>query len=285
MGCILINEACVKLTSYGKISLVVICLLIIPVGRVAAETCQDPDRRVDFGVWLRDYKWAEYADDGNKLLEETGNHYGLTCNVESAKNVVGWRLGGNFFIGEVDYDGQTWTDIPVKTDVFYVGTKISCDAVPGYRLETGLWLKAFAGLGGELWFRDLADTKTPAGDPVRGAEEWWGCLYGRMGVGAEYPVTEEIAVFAEYGVKLPIYARNEANFFVSGSPSAGLEPEMDFSGFGHIGFRWRQWGARVAYDSLRFDRSDAVSSGIYDLYQPRSESDVYSLEIFWSSGF
>jgi hypothetical protein len=103
-----------------------------------------------------------------------------------------------------------------------------------------------------------------------------------MGLGLEYPVTEEIAVFGEAGVKLPIYARNEADFHISGDSKVGLEPEMDFSGFGSIGCRWREWGIKAAYDSLRFDRSDLKSAGQFDLYQPDSKSDVYSVEFFWS---
>ncbi|MBC2716751.1 MAG: hypothetical protein HF978_15715 [Desulfobacteraceae bacterium] len=269
----------------GKILFIIIIGLLIPLHSIGAESPSEDDQRVDFGVYIQDYKWAEYADDGNKLLEETGNLYGVACDFESTKNIVGWRNGINFFIGQVDYDGRTWTDMPVKTDVLYVGTKLYFDVVPGYRLDSGLWLKSFAGIGGEFWLRDLDDTKTSNGDPVMGAREWWGCVYGRLGLGAEYPVAEEMAVFAEAGVKLPIYTRNEANFFVSGSPSAGLEPAQVVSGFGDIGFRWKQWGAKVSYDSLRFDRSDVVSSGMFDLYQPRSESDVYSVEIFWSSGF
>ncbi len=279
------NEASVKFEKCVIILFGIIIALVIPLHSIGAESPLEDERRVDFGLWIRDYKWAEYADDGNKLLEETGNFYGLACDIESTKNIVGWRSGVNLFFGEVDYTGRTWTDLPVTTDVLYVGTKIYVDVVPGYRLDSGLWLKPFAGLVGEFWLRDLDDTKTSDGSPVMGAREWWGCVYGRLGLGAEYPIAEEIVVFAEGGVKLPVYARNEAEFFVSGSPSAGLEPEQDFSGFGNIGLRWKQWGARIAYDSLRFDRSDAVSVGMFDLYQPRSESDVYSVEVFWTSGF
>ena len=276
------NEAFVKFRKCGKILPVIICAIFIFVKSTGAETSQKPDRRLDVGIWIHDYKWTEYADNGNKLLEEAGNLYGVTCDMESTKNIVGWRSGINLFFGQVDYDGQTWTDLPVKTDVLYVGTKIYADVVPGYRLDSGLWLKSFAGLGGEFWLRDLDDTKTSAGDPVKGAREWWGCVYGRLGFGAEYPLTQEIGIFTEAGLKLPIYARNEAKFLVSGSPSADLEPEQDFSGFGNIGLRWKQWGARVSYDALRFDRSDVVSSGMFDLYQPKSKSDVYSVEVFWS---
>ncbi len=281
------NEACVKPEKYGTILLVIIfaVLVLIPLQSRGTENPSKNKLRINLGVSIQDYKWAEYADNGNKLLEETGNLYGLTCDVESKKNVINWRNGIHFFIGQVDYDGQTWTELPVKTDVFYAGTKIYGDIVPGYRFDSGLWLKSFAGIGGEFWLRDLDDTKTSDGVSVRGSREWWGCVYGRLGLGAEYPVSEEIAVFAEAGVKLPIYARNEVNFYVSGSPGAGLEPEQDVSGFANVGLRWKQWGVKASYDSLRFDRSDAVSSGIFNLYQPKSESDGYSVEVFWSKGY
>jgi hypothetical protein len=275
----------VKFNKSGSVFFVIIFTILISKNFVWAENVSTKKYRADFGVQLQDYKWKEYADDGKQLLDETGNRYALTCDIASIKKKPGWRSGINFFWGEVDYNGRTWTDIPVTTDVWYAGTKLYVDAVPGYRFDSGLWLKAFAGLGGEFWLRDLDDTKTPAGDPVNGAREWWGCIYGRAGLGAEYPVAKEMVAFAEGGIKLPIYARNEANFLVSGNPSAGLEPEQDFSGFGNIGLRWKQWGAKVSFDSLRFDRSDAVSSGMYNLYQPKSESDVYSLEIFWTKAF
>ncbi len=274
-----------KFEKYTTVFWVILLVVLIPLHSIGAESLSEDKRRVDFGLQVQDYKWAEYDYHGNKLLEESGNRYGLTCDFEFIKNIISWRFGGNFFLGEVDYDGQTWTGLPVKTDVLYAGTKIYGDIVPGYRLNCGLWLKSFIGLGGEFWLRDLNDTKTDAGDPVQGSREWWGSLYGRMGLGAEYPVTENIRIFSEAGVKLPVYARNEANFFVSGNPSVGLEPKQDFSGFGNLGLRWKQWGAKVSYDSLRFDRSDAVSSGMYDLYQPESKSDVYSIEVFWSKGF
>lgn len=270
---------------YKKIMMMIIAITVIPVSSMGQTTPMRSGLRADFGIFCHDYKWAEYADNGPKLLEESGNIVGFTCDIASQKKMIGWRSGADIFFGEVDYDGQTWTGEPVQTDVLYVGAKLFCDFVPGYRFKFGLFLKPFAGLGGEFWLRDLADTKTADGDPVSGAEEWWGCIYGRMGIDVEYPLTKDMVIFSGNGIKVPFYARNEANFLVSGSPSAGLEPEQDFSVFASFGLRWKQWGAKISYDSLRFDRSDAVSSGTYDLYQPKSESDVYSVEVFWSKPF
>lgn len=243
------------------------------------------DRRVEWGISIQDYKWAEYSEDGSKLLEETGFLYTLAYDFESLNKYIGWRNGADLFFGQVDYDGQTWTEIPVKTDVLYIGTKMYLDAVPNYRLDSGLLLKAFIGIGGEWWFRDIDDTRTEMGDPVKGSEEWWWCVYGRLGAGAKYPVSKELDIFTEAGVKIPVYARNDANLFVIGAPSARLEPDQDISVFGNIGIRWKQLAVKFAYDSLRFDRSDKVTSGTFELYQPKSEADIYSLEVNWSIRF
>ncbi|MGB9499606.1 MAG: hypothetical protein ACKVE4_07605 [Dissulfuribacterales bacterium] len=87
-------------------------------------------RRIDLGISIQDYKWAEYSEDGSKLLEETGFRYTLAFDFESLNKYVGWRNGVNLFLGQVDYKGQAWSELPVKTDVLYIGTKIYLDAVP-----------------------------------------------------------------------------------------------------------------------------------------------------------
>lgn len=269
-----------KLFFWALIGLLAVAVsLWSPLMAAAGEAVHRP---LDVGVFIQDYKWAEYGDDGGRMLEETGNLFGMSLDYASRREKIGWRTGGRFFLGEVDYDGRTWSDIPVTTDVFYFGFRGYADAAPVYRLDMGLGLTPFLGLGAELWLRDLEDTRTPDGAAVNGAREWWGCVYGRLGLGLDYPVAEDMVVFMEAGAKLPIYARNEAEFRLDGDPTVGLEPEMDFSGFGCVGFRWKAWGIRLSYDSLRFDRSDTESAGHYALYQPDSESDVTTLEIFWS---
>ena len=243
------------------------------------------DRRIDLGISIQDYKWAEYSEDGSKLLEETGFRYTLAFDFESLNKYVGWRNGVNLFLGQVDYKGQTWSELPVKTDVLYIGTKIYLDAVPNYRFDSGLLLKVFSGIGGEWWFRDLDDTQTKAGDPVSGSEEWWWCVYGRLGTGVEYSILKDLDIFTEVGVKIPITARNNANLYIKDAPRARLEPNQDISAFGDIGIRWKHLAVKFAYDSLRFDRSDKVTSGTLELFQPKSKADIYSLEVYWSKRF
>jgi len=251
----------------GICSLMVVFVMLVSSGISGAASGQAPeqkkhdqkkiDRRFDWGISIQDYKWSEYLENGSKLLEETGLLYTLAFDFESLgkyagwRKYVGWRSGVNLFLGQVDYDGQTWSKLPVKTDVLYIGTKMYLDAVPTYRFDFGLRVKGFAGIGGRWWLRDLDDTKT----------------------------------FTEVGVKIPITARNNANLYVKGASRARLEPEQDISAFGDIGIRWKELAVKFSYNSLRFDRSDKVTAGTLELYQPKSKADIYSLEVSWSKRF
>ena len=264
----------------------IFCIAVMAVfnGQALAESMQAPEIRADFGVSVSDFKWAEYSDAGNRLLQETGQIYGMDMDVVSLGRRFGWQGGAEAFLGEVDYDGRTWSEVPVQTDVLYAGGAMYGDGVVCFRPVPGLMLKSFAGLGAKAWLRDLDDTQTAAGVPVQGAEEWWGCVYGRLGVGGNLVFCGDWEVFTSGGVKLPIYAGSEVDFQLSGSDWTGLEPEMTVSGFGDVGLRWRQLGIKLSCDFLRFDRSDSVSAGRYNLYQPESKADVYKAELFWSFG-
>lgn len=263
-----------------------LCLVMLVVfhGRAVAEIGSIPETRVDLGLSAADFKWAEYGQAGDRMLEETGTLYGLDMDVSCLHQRYGWQGGAGAFFGEADYDGQTWSGIPVRTDATYAGIALYGDGVIGFRPLTGLVLKAFAGLGARAWMRDLEDTRTAVGVPVQGAEEWWGCLYGRLGVGAALAFWRGWEAFVSGGVKLPIYARNEADFQLIGGDWAHLEPEMALSGFGEAGLRRGRLGMKISWEPLRFDRSDTVSAGRYNLYQPDSEADVYKAEVFWTFG-
>jgi hypothetical protein len=260
----------------------VIILIMSAAGQVAAESNPNPQRRVQFGMEIQDYQWKEFDDNNIKLVDETGYLYGLTCDFDSGRDILGWRSGISLFGGEVDYEGVTWSLAPVKTDAVYIGTQFYGDIVPNYRLECGLWLKTFAGIGFKGWLRDLDDTQTQEGVFVSGAEEWWWSVYGRMGAGASYPVSNTIELFSETGTKIPIYSINHADLYVLGSPSIDLKPEMRFSPFVDMGVRWNQFVAKISYDTLWFDKSDSESaSGDYVLHQPESEAEIITFSIAW----
>lgn len=264
-----------------SIAIILTMTLVSPV-LLAAENSQAPMRQIQYGIDIQNYQWEEFDDNNFKLVEETGYLYGLTCDVDSGRETLSWRGGISLFGGEVDYDGVTWSLAPVETDVVYLGTQLYADMVPNLRLDSGLRLNTFFGVGFKGWLRDLDDTQTQDGTFVSGAEEWWGTVYGRFGVGASYPVSNTIEFFTEAGTKIPIYTVNHANLYVPGDPSVDLKPEMRFSPFADLGVRWNQLIAKISYDTLWFDKSDSVSaSGDYVLHQPESESDIITLSVAW----
>jgi len=241
--------------------------------------------QANLGLRVQHFKWAEYGAGGIQLVEETGLLYGIKQELAYRNGIFGWRQGAAFFYGEVDYEGYTWTLLPIQTDVTYIGGTGFFDLEPGYEWPSGLLIKGILGLGGRLWLRDLDDTRTELGTRVGGVEEWWWTLCGRAGAGAVYPIKEFGRFFLTAGIKWPIYTRNEAIFFVQGSPDIDLEPEPDISPFAHIGWRWRQITCRIFYESLRFKASDRVGSGGDEFYQPESEADMIGADMSWTFCF
>ena len=88
-------------------------------------------------------------------------------------------------------------------------------------------------------------------------------------------------MFAEAGVKLPVYNENTA--YVSSinyGPDITLHPGKQASYFAEIGIKLSRFQASVFYDGLKFSRSSAVSNGvIVGAYQPKSTADIYGVKI------
>ena len=266
--------------------LITVTLMLGAVDSAAVENDTRTGPQIGYSIEVQDYTWKEFDESGSKLLEESGYLYGAAFDFDSRRNILGWRTGITLFSGQVDYEGLTWALTPVKTDVFYMGTRLYVDLIPNYRFSNDLLLKTFGGIGFSGWLRDLEDTQTQDGAFVSGAEEWWWSVYGRVGAGASYPVSNAFEIFSEAGTKIPIYSVNHANLYVSGTPSVDLEPEMRFSPFADLGVRWNQFVVKVSYDTLWFDKSDSVSaSGLYTLHQPESEADIIRLSIAWTLTF
>ena len=262
-------------------ALIIIIWVLVAMPVFAESILQGGAYQTDLGISVQHFKWTEHGQDGLRLVEETGMLYGLTQALAYRKGIFGWRQGAALFFGEVDYDGYTWGLEPIQTDAVYIGADAFFDLEPAYQWSSGFMVKGFGGLGGRLWLRDLDGTRTELGTRVAGVEEWWWSIYGRAGVGLAFPLGSFGRISAESGVKLPIYSRNEANFFVPGSDSVDLEPEMRVSPFVKVGWQWKSIRVQAFYDTFRFNPSDRVKSGNYEIYQPESDADMIGLEGSW----
>jgi hypothetical protein len=262
--------------------------LMVITGPLAPQTTRaegfSPEYRANAGMELIRFNWSEYLEDGFELVSETGWLIGATYDLESMVDGLGWRHGAGLFFGRVDYDGHTWSLIPVKTDVWYIGAQGHLDALFRFHPAPDLTVWPFTGIGVKTWLRMLDDTRTAGGIPVNGAEEWWWSIYGRFGAGTRYKISGKLSVFADAGIKLPIHARNNA-YLKGRSAPVRIGQYQTMSPFAACGMAYRWLNLNLTYESQRFNRSDAVASGQYTLYQPESKEDSFAVQAAWVLDF
>jgi hypothetical protein len=231
------------------------------------------------------FTWKEF-NNGRRLLMESGPLFG----VGAAVALEGLRLnsGGSLTIrgkaelfgSVVDYDGETQPPnvLPVNSDVIYFGTKNEVDL--GWRYSTGnLSIEPFGGIGFRWWRRNLQNSATSDAEgnfvQVGGYEEEWRSFYSRVGLRSDYVVSKDIRIFAEAGAKYPFDTENRVDFPGIGDVTVGLGGE--WSAFAEIGTQYKWFRPSIFYEGFRFSRSpvDAASR----LFQPKSESDIYGVNI------
>jgi len=243
----------------------------------------DPGPRFGVQVGVEELNWTE--EDPNQpsrqLLEENGPRLAANLSLDNftkpTEGVV-YALEVRGYYGEVDYDGETSGGVPLRTEVIYNGGLAECRI--GYRLPViwgGYGLDVLGGLGGEFWTRDIQDATDSTGSRVQGYEEEYtvsyakaglaladlagGQWYGRMEIGARYPLTidERIEAFnadLSPGSNISAYAAYEVSKRTDGGNWAGLT---------------------IYYESYRFSESPAASSNIGPVLQPASDMDVVGL--------
>lgn len=222
------------------------------------------------GMYLKaeNFTWKEFDDTGKQLLKESGPIYGLGY---SGKSDINTSLTGKgrweMFGGVVDYDGQTTAGTPVKTDTGYFGMKVEGDLGWKFMVAKKSSIEPFAGLGWRWWNRSIQSTAT-----VLGYDELWSSIYSRLGIRGNLVFKKTMGVFAEGGVKLPIYNVNNIDLF-----DVTVYPGNKPSTFAEAGFKWAKLKVNMFYEGMRFSKSAEV--GIYSIYQPKSTADIYGVNV------
>ncbi|MHC4201766.1 MAG: hypothetical protein ACYSU0_17400, partial [Planctomycetota bacterium] len=170
--------------------------------------------------WRLDwFHWAEHRyeePEGSHLLDETGPTHALGFSALLADRSV--RLGAEFMIGEVDYDGQTWGGVPVTTETEYRG--IELDYRHQWDLRPRFWDELYLSCGGSLrwWSRDL---KSIPG--VMGYVERWLVVTVEFGIVVGHTIRAEDRFFFEAFMHLPLATAEHVDAF-----SAEIEPDGEF---------------------------------------------------------
>jgi len=141
-------------------------------------------------------------------------------------------------------------------------------------------IEPFGGLGFSAWLRTINDGTTANGTKAYGYTENWKTLHVRLGLRARIGVANRVRLFAESGVKLPVYNENSFTLASAGqSYDVTLYPGNQTSLFGEVGLEVRQLKASFFYDGMSFSRSDDERAGGYMLHQPRSTSDLLGIRL------
>lgn len=227
------------------------------------------------------FTWKEFNDNGSRLLKESGNLYGIGgAYWWKSKGPFTLQPGGEIFGGTVDYSGMTQAGIPSNTKVDYFGVRLKFEAGAAFGSAESVRIEPFGGLGFSAWLRAINDGTAANGTKAYGYTENWKTLHVRLGLRARIGVANRVRLFAESGVKLPVYNENsltlktaDQNFDVT------LSPGKQTSLFGEAGLEVRHLKMSLFYDGKRFSRSDNERAGGYIIYQPRSTSDLIGIRL------
>lgn len=227
---------------------------------------------------LEAFEWTETLQ-GREFVKETGPLYGLGGEMElrlGRRLLLG--LSGDFFAGEVDYDGAIQqldgTFTPAESTTTYVGMNGAVRIAAPYVIAERVTLKPAAGLGLRAWERTL-DTGFDSryiGD--YGYIEDWFAAHALFGATLEFTVSPVTTLFLAGEVRLPLWTAENIDLSNVGGPDdVELEPKAQPTVFVEAGVRHKKLFASAFVESLDFDESDYDSN--YGQYlQPKSEATI-----------
>ncbi|MBI5739455.1 MAG: hypothetical protein HZA16_01940 [Nitrospirae bacterium] len=228
----------------------------------------------DIYLTAQSFQWKELNSAGAQLLKESGPLYGAGGSAKWHLKSVTLKAGGELFGGVIDYDGQTIEtrnspSVPVQTDANYWGYRIEATAGYKFMVAEKASLEPFIGPALKYWERDLKST-----DAARGYVEKWTNIYARLGMLGVIRMSNGVNIFAEGGVKVPIYNENRVDLF-----DITIEPGKEEAYFAELGFKWRLLKTSLFYEGLRFSRSDSELANDGQRYlQPESKGDIIGVK-------
>ncbi len=236
---------------------------------------------------VENFGWKEFDDDNSRIVKESGTLVGVGFMYQKEfANHVTLRPAAEVFGGPVDYDG-TACDIntrvcqPATTTVDYFGLKLQGDVGRRFDSERGRYryIEPFGGLGMRIWDRNINNGTAADGSATAGYLERWITLHARLGVRGGIDISDRTNLFAEAGLKLPLYNENTAYQNIVGR-DVTVKPGKQVSVFAEAGMKISRFKASLFYDGLRFSRSDVVDvGGGLGFLQPRSTNDIYGLKL------
>ncbi len=266
----------------------ILALTVLSYGSTIAPSAAAAEK--NFYAAAEDFTWEEFADDGSRLLKESGvlTGVGFVYWNELPDNIT-IKPVAEIFAGTVDYDGQacdinTNICVPARTDVDYFGLKLQGEIGKRSRTAAGFFIEPFGGIGFRGWYREINSGTAADGRATAGYTEQWTTFHARLGLRGGRDLSERKQVFVEAGVKYPLLNRNTAYLSDAGlGDDITMHPGKKSSLFAEAGMKIKTLSVSLFYDSLRFSKSNVVETVegnfIIQHWQPKSTMDMYGLKV------
>ena len=265
-----------------------LCFAMFMVCGIISVSHASADELYVYGT-VESFTWREF-DAGERAVMESGPLFGIGLSYfHEFENRITVTPRGEIFFGSVDYDGHACTTDPITLQqtcqpatatVGYVGLTFDGDIGFRFKLKQSSFIEPFGGLGLRTWRRDIRNGTAADGSATAGYIEDWSTLNFRLGVRGGVDLSKSSKMFAEAGVKLPLYNVNTAYVSDIGlGPDVTIHPGKQASYFAEAGVTINRVRASVFYDGLRFSQSSPVSNGMFVFFQPQSTMDVYGIRL------
>jgi hypothetical protein len=269
-----------------KHTVVALCLLLGSLFPSFASG-EDGNGKFSLSPVVNYFTWKEYDSSGERIVKESGVIYGLQGGIKGVPlyqiGRQSLQLSGDLLIygGVVGYDGrQNLTNLPVSTNVDYVGSRLRIDAGWSMPVQESI-LEPFSGITYRFWLRNLQSSSAvdDRGNrvPVSGTTEYWNDISARLGVRwYDISLAPGWKLFAEGGALYPFYVSNTVDM---ANGVTTLEPKGMLTPFGEVGLRIKRLRFALTYEEQRYSRSSTLVVGSYFVHQPESVGEYFGFSV------
>lgn len=245
----------------------------------------------EIGAGLMAFDYAEYDDDNVFLDGETGLIPGVIVKLKTNKKIY-YEWEGSLYYNRIDYDGQTQSGTPVKTnsDALIIDThfKVGINLDPSF----GRGQKLYGGMGYRYWYRNILSGQDINGDPVVGLLEEYRWFYGLLGYEVHFDASKDVKVGFDFRLTKMLNARMDVDFLGFRSydnKSLDLGNKVGARLAIPVKIKMRHASLIVApyYEVIDIGKSNTVpltSGGVAtnsEIHEPRSETRNAGIEFTW----
>ncbi len=158
-----------------------LCATLVLLAPVGSKAQPQEGSEIEIGASVLNFGYKEFSESGKLLDREYANIPGTMFRLSHSRKPFLFAGEVSYYGGDVVYDGQTNTGVPITTRTGEKILDMAARAEYWQATPGGFNYALYAGAGYRRWERDIRPTRTAAGAPVSGLFEtyqWWFGLLG-----------------------------------------------------------------------------------------------------------